>query len=159
LKSAVKKWFNDKVESVLGLGKLIWNALIKGCLSIAQIGRMAWDAVVSALPEMIILLVIEKLVSLIVPAAGAIITIIQGLMAAWGAISRIIAALKTFFAFLKSVKAGGATAACMFAQAVAAGAVALLDFIANFLLQRLGKALQKVGNKLKGIGQKLLNGF
>src|SRR5262249_56878266 len=101
LKSAVKQWFNDKLESVLGLGKMIFNVLIKGCLSLAQIGRMAWEAIIASLPLMIIGLVIEKVISLIVPAAGAIITIIQGLIAAWGAISRIIAAFKTFFAFLK----------------------------------------------------------
>ena len=159
LKTAVKQWFNDKVESVLGLGKLLWNVLIKGCLSVSEIGKMAWQAVLSALPMMIIALVIEKLVSLIVPAAGAIMTIIQGLIAAWGSISRIIAAFSTFFAFLKSVKTGGVTAACLFAQSVAAGAVVLLDFIANFLLVRLGKALKSVANKLKGLAQKVMKGL
>jgi hypothetical protein len=159
LKSAVKKWFNEKVESVLGLGKMLWNVLIKGCLSIGQIGKMAWQAVIAALPMMIVMLVIEKLVSLIVPAAGAIMTIIQGLMAAWGTISKIIAAFKAFFAFLKAVKAGGVTAACLFAVAVAAGAVALLDFIANFLLMRLGKALKGVSGRLKGLAQKVMKGL
>jgi hypothetical protein len=155
LKSEVKRWFNNKLESVLGLGKMVIDILIKGCMSIAQIGRMAWEAVVAALPMVIIGLIIEKVVSLIVPAAGAIMTIIQGLIAAWGAISSIIRAFKTFFAFLKAVNAGGVQAACLFAMAVATGAVALLDFITEFLLIRLGRALKKVGDKLKKLAKKI----
>ncbi|HEU5161289.1 MAG TPA: hypothetical protein VFU43_30130 [Streptosporangiaceae bacterium] len=159
VKTAVRQWFNDKVESVLGLGKLIWNVLIKGCLSVAQIGKMAWQAIVKALPMMIITLVIEKVVSLIIPAAGAILTIVQGLIAAYGTVSRIIAAFAKFFTFLKSVKSGGAAAACNFAQAVAAGVVALLEFITNFLLARIGRALKGVGGRLKGIAQKIMKGL
>src|SRR5262249_6596483 len=130
--------------------------LIKGCMSMAKIARMAWRALIKALPMMIITIVIEKLVSLIVPAAGAIITIVQGLVAAWGTVSRIIAAFSKFFTFLKAVKAGGVAAACLFAQAVAAGAVALLDFITNFLLARLASAAKGVASRLKGIAQKIM---
>jgi len=155
IKTAVKQWFNDKVESVLGLGKMIINVLVKGCFSLAKIGRMAWEALVKALPIMIISIVIEKLVSMIIPAAGAILTIIQGLIAAWGTISRIIAAFAKFFAFLKAVKTGAA-AACLFAVAVAAGVVALLEFITNFLLSRLAMAARGVANRLKGIAQKIM---
>jgi hypothetical protein len=120
---------------------------------------MAWQAIVAALPGMIISIVIEKLVSLIVPAAGAIMTIIQGLMAAWNTISKIIAAFGKFFTFLKAVKAGPAVAACLFADAVAAGVVALLDFITNFLLTRLKSAGKSVGTKLKGIAQRIMKGL
>lgn len=158
-KRAVKQWFDEKVESVIGVGKVLWNVLIKGCMTVAQIGKMAWEAVIKALPTMIISLIIEKLVSLIIPAAGAIMTIIQGLQAAYGAISKVIAAFSAFFTFLRAVKAGGAAAACLFAKALAAGAVALLDFIANFLLVRLGSALKGVGGRLKGIAQKIMAGL
>jgi hypothetical protein len=158
-KRAVKQWFDEKVESVIGLGKVLWNVLIKGCMTVAQIGKIAWEAVIKALPMMIISLIIEKLVSLIIPAAGAIMTIIQGLQAAYGAISKIIAAFSAFFMFLRAVRAGGAAAACLFAKALAAGAVALLDFIANFLLARLGSALKGVGGRLKGIAQKVMAGL
>ncbi|MEU1784611.1 DUF4157 domain-containing protein [Streptomyces sparsogenes] len=157
IKVAVKEWFNAKVEGILGLGKTITNVLIKGCVSLKQIGKMAWDAVVASLPVMIATIIIEKLVSLIIPAAGAILTIIQGLMAAWQTISRIIAAFGKFFAYLKAVKAG--PAACLFAEAVAAGVVALLDFITNFLLARLGRAVKGVGNRLKAMAQKIMQGL
>ncbi|MEU3568001.1 hypothetical protein AB0E96_06150, partial [Kitasatospora sp. NPDC036755] len=157
VKSAVRTWFDEKVESVVGLTSTIVNVLVKGCISMAQIGRMAWQAIVAALPGMIVSIVVEKLVSMIVPAAGAIMTIIQGLMAAWNTISKIIAAIGKFVTFLKAVKAG--PAACLFAEAVAAGVVALLDFISNFLLSKLKAAGKAVGTKLKGIAQKILKGL
>ncbi|WP_419993650.1 eCIS core domain-containing protein [Streptomyces boninensis] len=157
LKSAVKKWFDAKVEGILGLGKAIIGALTKGCVSLKQIGKMAWDAIIASLPMIIISLVIEKLISLIVPAAGAILTIVQGLMAAWQSISSILTAFSKFWAYLRAVKAG--PAACLFAEAVAAGAVALLEFIANFLLIRLQSATKGVGKRLKAMAQKIMKGL
>ncbi|WP_274913809.1 eCIS core domain-containing protein [Streptomyces sp. WZ-12] len=157
IKTAVKQWFDTKVEGILGLGKAVINVLIKGCMSLKQIGKMAWDAVIAALPMMIAQLVIEKVVSMIIPAAGAILTIVQGLMAAWQSISAILAAFGKFFAFLKAVKSG--PAACLFAEAVAAGVVALLELITNLLLARLGRAAKGVGTRLKGIAQKIMKGL
>ncbi|WP_051831107.1 eCIS core domain-containing protein [Streptomyces violens] len=157
IKSAVKQWFDAKVEGILGLGKAVINVLIKGCMSLKQIGKMAWDAIIASLPMMIASLVIEKVVSMIVPAAGAILTIVQGLMAAWQSISSILTAFSKFWAYLKAVKAG--PAACLFAEAVAAGVVALLDFISNFLMIRLSSATKGVGKRLKGIAQKITAGL
>ncbi|WP_370949872.1 DUF4157 domain-containing protein [Amycolatopsis sp. cg5] len=154
IKSAVKTWFNEKVEAVLGLGKAVINILIKGCFSMAKIGKMAWQALIAALPMMIVTVVIERLVSLIIPAAGAVLAVIQGLMAAWGTISKILAAIGAFIAFVKAVKAG--PAACLFAKAVAAGVVALLEFITNFLMAKLASAAKGVGKSLKGIAQKIM---
>ncbi|WP_445398212.1 eCIS core domain-containing protein [Streptomyces sp. LE64] len=159
VKTAVKEWFNAKVESVVGVGKLLWNVLVKGCMSVAQIGRMAWQAIVRSLPAMIVSIVIEKLVGLLVPAVGGIIAIAQGVMAAYQSASRIIAALSAFLTFAKAVKTGGVAAACLFAKAVASGAVALLDFIANFLMARIAGALKGVGVKLKGIAEKIMKGL
>ncbi|MER7202317.1 hypothetical protein [Streptomyces sp. NPDC000188] len=157
IKVAVKGWFDTKVEGILGLGKAVIDVLVKGCVSIKQIGKMAWDAIIASLPMMIATLVIEKVVSMIVPAAGAILTIVQGLMAAWSTVSSILAAFGKFWAYLKAVKAG--PAACLFAEAVAAGVVALLDFITNFLLQKLASATKGVGKRLKGMAQKIMDGL
>ncbi|MFC9609613.1 DUF4157 domain-containing protein [Streptomyces sp. NPDC056938] len=157
IKVAVKGWFDTKVEGILGLGKAVIDVLVKGCVSIKQIGKMAWDAIIASLPMMIATLVIEKVVSMIVPAAGAILTIIQGLMAAWSTVSSILSAFGKFWAYLKAVKAG--PAACLFAEAVAAGVVALLDFITNFLLQKLSSATKGVGKRLKGMAQKIMDGL
>ncbi|TQK42934.1 uncharacterized protein DUF4157 [Streptomyces sp. SLBN-118] len=157
IKTGVKRWFDTKVEGILGLGKAVINVLVKGCVSIKQIGKMAWDAIIASLPMMIASLVIEKVVSMIVPAAGAILTIVQGLMAAWQSISSILSAFSKFWAYLKAVKAG--PAACLFAEAVAAGIVALLDFIANFLMIRLSSATKGVGKRLKAMAEKIMKGL
>ncbi|MFH8732750.1 DUF4157 domain-containing protein [Streptomyces sp. NPDC017964] len=157
IKVAVKGWFDTKVEGILGLGKAVIDVLVKGCVSIKQIGKMAWDAIIASLPMMIATLVIEKVVSMIVPAAGAILTIVQGLMSAWQSISSILSAFSKFWAYLKAVKAG--PAACLFAEAVAAGVVALLDLITNFLLQKLASATKGVGKRLKGMAQKIMDGL
>ena len=154
IKAAVKQWFDEKIQAILGLGQLIINVLIKGCISFAKIARMAWDALIKALPMMLIQIVIERLVSLIVPAAGAIMAIVQGVIAAYNTISKIIAAIGKFVAFLKAVRSG--QGARPFATAVAAGAVALLDFVANFLMSKLGNAAKGVASKLKGIADRIL---
>jgi hypothetical protein len=154
--SAVKSWFTQKIESIIGLGKMIFDVLVKGCISLGQIVKMAWKALIAALPQMIIQLVIENVVAALIPAAAAVLKIIQGLVAAYHTISRIIAAISTFIGFLKAIKTGGVAAACKFAQTVAAGAVALIDFIANWLLSKLKGAASKVADKLKGIAMKIM---
>jgi hypothetical protein len=154
LKNAVKNWFNQKVEEVLGLGTALWGVLTRGGIALAEIGKMAWEALKSAIPPTLIQLLIEKLVSMVVPAAGAVMAIIEGLQAAWGTVSRIIAAFGAFFAFLKAVKPGAAGPP--FAAALAAGAVVVIDFVANWLLRRLRKPAGKVAGKLKAIGKKIL---
>ncbi|MEV3988547.1 DUF4157 domain-containing protein [Streptomyces sp. NPDC049837] len=157
IKTGVKRWFDTKVEGILGLGKAVIDVLVKGCVSVKQIGKMAWDAIIASLPMMIASIVIEKVVSMLVPAAGAILTIVQGLMAAWQSLSSILSAFSKFWAYLKAVKAG--PAACLFAEAVAAGIVALLDFIANFLMIRLTGATKGVGKRLKAMAEKIMRGL
>ncbi|MER7106989.1 eCIS core domain-containing protein [Streptomyces sp. NPDC000229] len=157
IKTGVKRWFDTKVEGILGLGKAVIDVLVKGCVSIKQIGKMAWDAIIASLPMMIASIVIEKVVSMLVPAAGAILTIVQGLMAAWQSLSSILTAFGKFWAYLRAVKAG--PAACLFAEAVAAGIVALLDFITNFLMLRLTAATKGVGKRLKAMAEKILRGL
>ena len=153
LKQAISQWFNDKVESLLGLGKSVWNLLTKGGITMAQVGKMAWEAIKSAIPAALIAILVERLVSMIVPAAGAVMAIIQGLIAAWGAIQRILAAIDRFIAFLKAVKSGNAGPA--FAQALAAAAVAVIEFVSQFLLRKIAGAASKVAGKIKAIAQKI----
>jgi Domain of unknown function (DUF4157) len=153
LKRSVKEWFNSKVESVLGVGRLIFDVLIRGCISMAQIGRMAWDGIKAALPGILVQLLIEKLVSLLVPAGAALMLIIDGLRAAWGAAGRILAAFRKFMAFLKAVRSGQGAGA--FADLVASAAVAVLDFLSNFLVTRLRGAGAGVGSALTAIAGRM----
>ena len=114
---------------------------------------MVWQGIVAAVPGMIVALLVEKLVSMIVPAAGAVLLIIQGLQAAWGAIQRVLSAIDAFVTFLKSVKGGASGPA--FAGALAASAVAVIEFIAVWLLRKLKGAATKVGGKLREIAQRI----
>jgi hypothetical protein len=153
-KTAVSGWFNDKLEEVLGVGLTIWNVLKKGGISIKEVGKMAFEALKAAIPSALIQLLIEKVVAMIVPAAGAVMAIIEGLQAAWGTVQRIIAALGKFVSFLKAVKAGGAGS--QFADLLAAAAIVVIDFVANWLLKKLRGPASKVGSKVKAIAQKIM---
>ncbi len=152
-RAAIKVWFWEKVDEVLGLGITVWNLLKKGGLSLARIGNMAWDAIKAAIPPTLIRILIEKLISLLIPAAAAVMLIIETLQAAWGTIQRVLEAFERFFVFLKAVRTG--KAGPHFARAIAAAAVAVIDFVANWLLKRLRKPAGKIAKKLKTLAKKL----
>jgi len=153
-KTTVKGWFDSKLEEMLGVGTTIWNVLKQGGISLKQVGQMAFEALKAAIPSALIQLLIEKLVAMIVPAAGAVMAIIEGLQAAWPAVQRIIAAVGLFVVFLKAVKPGGAGP--QFATMLAAGAVVVIDFVATWLLKKLRKPAGKLGSKVKAIAQKII---
>ena len=153
----VKTWFQTKVEQVLGLGQSVWTLLKKGGITLAQIGSMVWQALQALIPEILRDLLIEKLVSMIVPAAGTVKLIIEGLQAAWGSIGSIMQAIDQFVKFLKAVKGGNSGPA--FASALAASAVAVIDFVSNWLLQKLqNKAVNTVGKKIRALADKIAGG-
>lgn len=153
--TAVKEWFSQKVEEVLGLGMTVWNVLKQGGINTAEVGKMAWEGIKSAIPAVLIGLLIEKVVSMIVPAAGTVLLIIEGLQAAWGTVSRILQAFDRFMAFLKAVKTG--QAAPPFGAALAAAGVVVIDFVSNWLLKRLRGPASKVAGKIKEIAKKIGN--
>jgi hypothetical protein len=153
IKTAVQGWFHDKVQEVVGVGEAIWHLLQRGGISIAEVARMAWEGLKAAIPGILIALLIEKLMSLIVPAVGAILTIIQSIQAGWASLGRILQAFEAFFNFLKHVKLG--SAGPLFAKAVAAGAVAAVEFVSNFLLTRLKGAASSVSNRLRAIARRI----
>jgi hypothetical protein len=141
------------VMELLGVGGILLSILLEGGISTDDIVKMALDALIVAIPIALVAILIEKLVSMIVPAAGAVLAVIEGLQAAWGTISRIIAAFGAFMAFLLAVQGGGAGP--LFATALAAAAIVLLDFVSNWLLKKLAGPAKKVGARLKGMGDKL----
>jgi hypothetical protein len=105
------------------------------------------------IPQMVMWVLIEKLVALIVPAAAAVMLIIQALQAAWGSLSRILQAVDAFVGFLKGVRWGNAGQ--LFGKAIAAGAVAVIEFISLFLLQRLMGAVGAVAGKLRSLAKQI----
>lgn len=152
-KRAIKRWFNEKLEEVLGLGLAVWNLLKRGGISLAKIGKMAWGALKAAIPTALIQILIEKLIALIIPAAGAIMAIIEGISAAWGTIRRVLEAFERFFIFLKAVKTG--RAGPQFANAVAAAAIVVIDFVANWLLKRMRKPAGAIAKRIRAMAKKL----
>jgi hypothetical protein len=153
LKAAVQGWFKDKVDGVLGLGSAVWNLLRRGGITVAHVATFAWEGIKGMIPQMVIWVLIEKLVALIVPAAAAVLLIIQALQAAWGSLSRILQAVDAFVAFLKGVRWGNAGA--LFGKAIAAGAIAVIEFISQFLLQRLMGAAGAVAGKLRALAKRI----
>ena len=153
IKTAVQGWFHDKVQEVVGVGEAVWHLLQRGGISIAEVARMAWDGLKAAIPGILIALLIEKLMSLIVPAVGAILTIIQAIQAGWASLGRILQAFEAFFSFLRHVKLG--SAGPLFAKAVAAGAIAAVEFVSNFLLTRLKGAASSVSNRLRALARRI----
>lgn len=167
LKLAIQNWFSSKVDEVLGLGTAIWRLLNQGGIALARVGTMVWEGLKQVIPVVLIQILIQKLVSMIVPAVGAVMAIIEGLQAAWGTVSRIIQAFERFFAFLRAVKTGNAGP--QFAKALAAAAVAVIDFVSNWLLSRLRRPAgaiagriraiaQRIGQQLRGVGRRVRGG-
>ncbi|GGT47850.1 hypothetical protein GCM10010271_60190 [Streptomyces kurssanovii] len=144
--SAVKAWFNQKVQEIIGIPMDQFQELISGGVTVEQMAQMAWDEALPQLPVIIGVLVVEKVVAKLIPGAGWVMAIIDALKTAWGALSEILAAFGLFMDFLKSVKSGNG--AQPFAKAVAAGVVALLELIYEFLIEGVGKFMGKVAEKL-----------
>ncbi|MFF2922828.1 DUF4157 domain-containing protein [Streptomyces celluloflavus] len=149
IQAAVKEWFNQKVQEITGLAPEEFRELLDGGVTVQEMGAMAWDAAVSQLPAIIGMLVMEKVVAKLIPGAGWVMGIIDALKTAWGALSRILAALGLFMAFLKAVKSGNG--AVPFAKAIAAGVVALLEVLYQELINGLTRFMGNVTTKLGGI--------
>ncbi|MEV5342171.1 DUF4157 domain-containing protein [Streptomyces sp. NPDC052676] len=153
IKTAVKAWFNQKVQEIIGIPAEDFQELVSGGVTVEQMAQMAWDEAVPQLPFIIGVLVVEKVVAKLIPGAGWVMAIIDALQTAWGALSEILAAFGLFMDFLKSVKSGNG--ALPFAKAVAAGVVALLELVYTFLIEGVGRFMGKVADRLGDMLKKL----
>ncbi|HYH45298.1 MAG TPA: hypothetical protein VEG34_06385 [Thermoanaerobaculia bacterium] len=167
LKLAVQNWFSSKVEEMLGLGMTVWQLLKRGGIALAQIGRMVWEGLKQVIPMVLVQILIQRLAAIIVPAVGAIMAIIEALQAAWGTVGRIIQSFERFIAFLRAVKTGNAGP--LFAEVLAAAAVAVIDFVSNFMLGQLRRRAgvlagriramaQRIGQRLRGLARAVRRG-
>ncbi|KUO05415.1 eCIS core domain-containing protein [Streptomyces caeruleatus] len=153
VQSAVKEWFQSKIEEIIGIPKAIIDKLIKGGFTLEKIVKETWDAIVPMLPFIIGEIVITKVIAKLIPGAGWVMAVIDAIKTAIGALSEILRAIGAVIEWLKSVRRGGA--GVLFAKAVAAGIVALLELAYEALLSGIGKYVAKVGRRLKGVAQKL----
>ncbi|MFL1904191.1 DUF4157 domain-containing protein [Streptomyces tauricus] len=153
VKSAVKQWFNDKVKEITGLTEAVWNKLMKGGWTLEKIAKEVWDAIVPQLPFIIGEIVITKVLVKLIPGAGWGAAILEAIQAAIGSLGEILKAIGAVITWLKSVRQGGA--GVLFAKAIAAGIVVLLEMAYELLLSGIGKYVSKVGRRLKGVAAKI----
>jgi hypothetical protein len=153
--SAIKQWFNDKVQEILGIDKETFDLLISGGMTVEEIVEEAWAAILPQLPMIIGELVITKVVAKLIPGAGWVMAIIDALKAAYETLSEILRAFGLVIDYLKAVKSGNAGRP--FAKAVAAGIVALIELVFNALVSGIGKYVGKVTERLKGVAQGFKN--
>ncbi|MBW6435157.1 DUF4157 domain-containing protein [Actinoplanes hulinensis] len=156
VKSAVKAWFQSKIEEVLGIGKAVFDTLVKGGLTLEKIVKETWDAIVPMLPIIIGEIVITKVIAKLIPGAGWVMAVIDAIRTAIGAMGEILRAFGAVLTWLMSVRQGGA--GILFAKAVAAGIVALLELAYEALISGVGKYVAKVGKRLKAVAQRMLKG-
>lgn len=155
LKAAVKGWWNGKVTGLINAPGEVLNLLMKGGITMAMVIVMAWEFVKAAIPEIIIQQLMEKVVALLSVGVGTALLLLRALEAAWASVDAIVGAIGKFFGFLQGIKGGGSGAA--FGAAVGAGAVAVLEFVSNFLLAGLGAKLQPLKDKLAALAKKVGN--
>ncbi|MGC9535944.1 eCIS core domain-containing protein [Streptomyces sp. UG1] len=153
VKSAVKQWFNDKVKEITGLTEAVWNKLMKGGWTLEKIAKEVWDAIVPQLPFIIGEIVITKVLAKLIPGAGWGAAILEAIQAAIGSLGEILKAIGAVITWLKSVRQGGA--GVLFAKAIAAGIVVLLEMAYELILSGIGKYVSKVGQRLKGVAANL----
>ncbi|MGW0702949.1 eCIS core domain-containing protein [Streptomyces sp. NPDC002867] len=153
VQAAVKSWFQSKIEEIIGVPKAILDKLIKGGITLEQIVKETWDAIVPQLPFIIGEIVITKVIAKLIPGAGWVMAVIDAIRVAIGALGEILRAMGAVLTWLKAVRQGGA--GVLFAKAVAAGIVALLELAYEALLSGIGKYVAKVGRRLKGVAANL----
>ncbi|MFF7980853.1 DUF4157 domain-containing protein [Streptomyces sp. NPDC007901] len=156
VQSAVKQWFQEKIQEILGIPRAIIDKLVKGGFSLERIVKETWDAIVPQLPFIIGEIVITKVIAKLIPGAGWVMAVIDAIRTAIGALGAILRAMGAVLSWLLAVRLGGA--GLLFAKAVAAGVVALLELAYQYLLNAIGKYVAKVGRRLKGIAAKLFRG-
>ncbi|MFI8893528.1 eCIS core domain-containing protein [Streptomyces paradoxus] len=155
IKTAVRAWFNQKVQEIIGIPMEDFQELVSGGVTVEQMAQLAWDEALPQLPVIIGVMVVEKVVAKLIPGAGWVMAVIDALQTAWGALSEILAAFGLFMDFLKSVKSGNG--ALPFAKAVAAGVVALLELVYEFLVEGVSRFMGKVAERLGGMLKNLRN--
>ncbi|MBG0856536.1 DUF4157 domain-containing protein [Streptomyces spinoverrucosus] len=156
VKAAVKDWFQSKIEEILGIPRAILDKLIKGGITLERIVKETWDAIVPQLPLIIGEIVITKVIAKLIPGAGWVMAVIDAIRTAIGALGEILRAFGAVLDWLKAVRSGGA--GILFAKAIAAGIVALLELAYEALLSGIGKYVAKVGRRLRGVAERLGKG-
>lgn len=157
LKTAFSEWLDSKfgiIQTLLSLPSNVFEMLTALATSLPQqfienlpeflphiaVAAMAWLA--------------TSLAAKLIPGAGTIMLVIDGIRAAWSLVQSLLSAASAFFDFVMVV-AGGGNGVVQFAKALARGIIAGLEALLTFLgvdrlIRRIAGAVLKPFGRLFG---------
>jgi hypothetical protein len=149
VKEAISGWFGGKVQEVTSLTPSQTDQLQEDGFSLGAIAKMVWNNIVGAIPGILIGILMEKLIAMLIPVLGGLMVIIESLQAAWGVASKVLAAFSLFMGFLQAVHTG--QSGPLFAGLIGAAVVIVVDFVAEWLIDKLKVVAKAIAGKLKGM--------
>ncbi|MCH9650643.1 MAG: DUF4157 domain-containing protein [Deltaproteobacteria bacterium] len=155
LQQAFKEWVFRKIpflEPLLNLPPN-WMEMLAGlALSLPALFMEHLPSMLPAIGVAAMIWLSLNLAAKLIPGAGAIMAVIDGIRAAWGLVQSLFSAAEAFFGFVMKV-AQPANGAAQFALALARGIVAGLEAVLTFLgvdrlIMRVGKTVAKPFGKI-----------
>lgn len=155
LQQAFKEWVFRKIpflEPLLNLPPN-WMEMLAGlAISLPGLFMEHLPSMLPAIGAAAMIWLATNLAVKLIPGAGAIMAVIDGIRAAWGLVQSLFSAAEAFFGFVMKV-AQPANGAAQFALALARGIVAGLDAVLTFLgvdrlIMRVGKTVAKPFGKI-----------
>lgn len=157
LQQAFKEWIFRKIpflEPLLNLPPN-WLEMLTGlAMSLPGLFMENLPAMLPSIGVAAMIWLATNLAVKLIPGAGAIMAVIDGIRAAWGLVRSLMSAAAAFFSFVKKV-AQPANGAADFALALARGIVAGLDALLTFLgvdrlIKRVGGAIARPFGRIFG---------
>jgi hypothetical protein len=157
LQTAFKEWLFSKmpfIEPLMNLPSNWFEMLMALGLTLPSLFMESLPEMLPAIGAAAMVWLATSLALKLIPGAGAIMAVIDGIRAAWGLIKSLISAAGAFFDFVLKV-AQPAYAAAEFAMALARGIIAALAALLTFLgvdalIMRVAKAVAKPFGKVVG---------
>jgi hypothetical protein len=164
----LKLAFNEWIESKFAFIQMLLNIPPNVIEMLTQLATTFFSTFIDNLPEMMPAIAVAAMAWLatqlalkLIPGAGAIMAVIDGIRAAWGFVQNFLAAASAFYDFVVIVASRG-NGAVQFAKALARGIIAALEALLTFLgvdalirrvagaiLKPIGKIFSRLGERFK----------
>jgi flagellar biosynthesis GTPase FlhF len=164
----LKLAFNEWIESKFAFIQMLLNIPSNIIEMLTQLATTFFSTFIDNLPEMMPAIAVAAMAWLatqlalkLIPGAGAIMAVIDGIRAAWGFVQNFLAAASAFYDFVVIVASRG-NGAVQFAKALARGIIAALEALLTFLgvdalirrvagaiLKPIGKIFSRLGERFK----------
>src|SRR5882672_8168149 len=135
----LKQAFNDWIESKFAIIQMLLNIPPNIIEMLTQLASTFFSTFIDNLPEMMPVIAVAamtwlatQLAAKLIPGAGAIMAVIDGIRAAWSFVQNFLAAAAAFYEFVVIVADRG-NGAVQFAKALARGIIAALEALLTFL--------------------------